>query len=153
MDNNELQHHGIKGMKWGVRRTDAQLARARGSVSPKTQQSKPAAKEEPSKKASTSSSAKPSGTLSNAELKARVERIKLEQELSKLTAPQKSKARQFIEDVLITSGKQALTRFATDKMTDFLTNSFSGSPKGNGPQTGNSRATSSNRTIDTSGED
>ena len=25
----ELYHHGIKGMKWGVRRTEAQLARAR----------------------------------------------------------------------------------------------------------------------------
>ena len=28
----ELYHHGIKGMKWGVRRTEAQLARARGKV-------------------------------------------------------------------------------------------------------------------------
>lgn len=25
MENNELQHHGIKGMKWGVRRTPSQL--------------------------------------------------------------------------------------------------------------------------------
>lgn len=35
MDNNEteafLAHYGIKGMKWGVRRSDAQLARASGS--------------------------------------------------------------------------------------------------------------------------
>lgn len=28
----ELEHYGIKGMKWGVRRTEAQLARARGKV-------------------------------------------------------------------------------------------------------------------------
>ncbi|MCA1806426.1 MAG: hypothetical protein LC687_00970, partial [Actinobacteria bacterium] len=28
----ELAHYGIKGMKWGVRRSDAQLARARGRV-------------------------------------------------------------------------------------------------------------------------
>lgn len=27
----ELMHYGILGMKWGVRRSDAQLARARGS--------------------------------------------------------------------------------------------------------------------------
>lgn len=30
MVNNELRHHGIKGMKWGIRRSEAQLARARG---------------------------------------------------------------------------------------------------------------------------
>ena len=25
----DIQHYGVKGMKWGVRRSDAQLARAR----------------------------------------------------------------------------------------------------------------------------
>lgn len=30
-----LEHYGIKGMKWGVRRSDAQLARARGAPSPR----------------------------------------------------------------------------------------------------------------------
>ena len=31
-DNNELYHHGIKGMKWGVRRTPAQLGHDTGGV-------------------------------------------------------------------------------------------------------------------------
>lgn len=33
----ELEHHGIKGMKWGVRRSEAQLARAAGKK-PRTAQ-------------------------------------------------------------------------------------------------------------------
>ena len=32
MGNYELYHHGIKGMKWGVRRTEAQLRKARGNL-------------------------------------------------------------------------------------------------------------------------
>lgn len=30
----ELQHYGIKGMKWGVRRTPEQLGYAKANVSP-----------------------------------------------------------------------------------------------------------------------
>ena len=33
LDTTKLAHFGIKGMKWGIRRSDAQLARARGTAS------------------------------------------------------------------------------------------------------------------------
>ena len=32
-----LAHHGVKGMKWGVRRSDAQLALSRGKEALKTE--------------------------------------------------------------------------------------------------------------------
>lgn len=32
LDPEALEHYGIKGMKWGVRRTEEQLARARGAI-------------------------------------------------------------------------------------------------------------------------
>lgn len=35
MEKNELQHYGILGMKWGVRRSKAQLRRARGPDTPR----------------------------------------------------------------------------------------------------------------------
>lgn len=123
MNNNELQHHGIKGMRWGVRRSEAQLARLRGGSSAK-KTAQPAAKQEPEKKAASTPAKKSSGDMTNAELKARVERIKLEKELAQLTAKQKSAGRKFIEDVLVNSGKAALTAFATKKMTEFLAGAF-----------------------------
>ena len=71
---NSLQHHGIKGMKWGVRRTEAQLARFRGR------------KKNWSEDARTASAIKKKSVnkMSNAELKKLNERTRLEQEYSRL---------------------------------------------------------------------
>ena len=115
MDNNQLTHHGIKGMKWGVRRTPAQLGHKTGS----SKKSKPslserfAAKkklkakqkaaeaarkakqtkeeyEAEKKKAIESGTAadvlKFKGKLTNQELNAAVNRLNMESQLSQLNS-------------------------------------------------------------------
>lgn len=80
MDDFELYHHGVKGMKWGVRRTKAQLGRkvskglkkAKKAIEDKVQASK--AKKEETKKASRSVK-----ELSDKELRERIDRLSLEQ--------------------------------------------------------------------------
>lgn len=89
MDNNVLTHHGIKGMRWGVRRTEKQLARARGENPDKKNAASTQAKAA-STSSSTSTSAKGSSKkatdndeedrISTKALKDRNERLKLENE-------------------------------------------------------------------------
>lgn len=86
-----LAHYGIMGMKWGVRRSEAQLARARGRRKKKGKSasvsSDAEAAKESLKKAKKGGGAK---ALSNTELKQLNERLNLEQNYNRLTG-QKSK--------------------------------------------------------------
>ena len=79
-----LSHHGVKGMKWGVRRKSG------GSNSPRTRTS---FKKSPKK-------------LSDAELQKRIKRMETEKRYNQLNAKDKSKGRQFVEEVLSGSGKK-----------------------------------------------
>lgn len=99
MDQNQLVHYGIKGMKWGVRRTDAQLARARGRTKPR---------EEPHddyKKAHDSKSVK---SMSDAELRSRLNRLQMEQQYTKLNPNTVSKGRSTV-NALIKAGTTVAT--------------------------------------------
>lgn len=62
----ELRHYGIKGMKWGVRRTPEQLARASGN--------------------SRSERRKEAKSMSDAELKSKINRLNMEKQYVDLTA-------------------------------------------------------------------
>ncbi len=88
MDEDEIAHYGIKGMKWGVRRSKDVLRRLRTDPNP------------PSEDSARARNAQRRGinNLSNAELKALNQRLKLEREYSQLSPSASSKGKQFLKD-------------------------------------------------------
>jgi len=85
-----LEHYGIKGMRWGVRRTPEQIDRARARRAKKGKPNTPVS--EDAKEAATAQKKASEGgvsTLSNQELEQLNKRLNLEKNYKDLTAPPK----------------------------------------------------------------
>lgn len=102
MYNNYLQHYGILGMKWGVRRANLNTGN----------KSKIMTADE-KKKASMKKDVKNRRTLSDADLKKKLERIKMEKQLKELTAEEISPGKKAVSEILSTSGKRIATTVVT----------------------------------------
>lgn len=91
MNNNELRHYGVLGMKWGVKRSQKQLARI----------DKKAKKQGWSEDAESVAKIKTKklNQMSNAELKKFNERKRLENEYKQLTKSQKSAGQKFASEI------------------------------------------------------
>lgn len=98
----ELYHHGIKGQKWGVRRTAEEL----GHVTKVAKEALPAAKKLFSKRKQEESVK----NLSDDELRRRVSRLNMERQYKDLTKSETGKGWEMAESILsVVGGLAAIT--------------------------------------------
>ena len=122
-----LSHHGIKGMKWGVRRSEAELARARGE-SPKTSTKKSTKtggifqkKAKPQKPAAISKpKTKNISEMSDDELRSMVNRLQLEKQYRDLSPKQVSKGKAFYDKYVAPALADTVRNVAKDYLNKQL---------------------------------
>lgn len=102
MEKNEemLEHHGIKGQKWGVRRF--QNKDGTRTALGKKRESSPDAKEKEARKADV----KNRRTMSDADLKKRIERMRLEKEYKTLVDEDTAPGKRYVSGILSAAGEE-----------------------------------------------
>lgn len=125
MENSQLYHHGILGMKWGVRR----FQNKDGSLTSDgkrhlEQNSKAKQGDNKKKKGHTTNKGKSINELSDDELRKRINRLELEKRYEALSKKeQKAKmfdGKRFVTQVLENSGKVVATQLSTYVMGNMV---------------------------------
>ena len=88
-----LAHYGVRGQKWGVRRSEKQLARSRGDITKYKDKAK---------------------HLTDAELAARIKRLETEKKYRDLNKRDIRTGRKHVNEVLATVGKDTAKRIGTN---------------------------------------
>lgn len=117
---NELYHHGILGMKWGIRRFQNKDGSLTAAGKKRAQQDTEEVNED-YKKAHTSKNIK---KMSNQELKDVNKRLQMENEYSKLTNKNNTAGKKFVSGVLLTAATTIAGKYATkymDKGVEYIT--------------------------------
>lgn len=114
MDNKTLYHHGIKGMKWGVRRYQNRDGTLTTEGRKKKSTEEIADKKE---KSNRKVAVKNRRTLSDADLKKKIERLKMEKEFKNLTEEDIAPGKKFVSNVMSSAGTKVLTIAAAGAMS------------------------------------
>ena len=123
----DIEHYGVPGMKWGVRRSQASLDRSAGrkaarpkKVQPSRKERKAAKAESKAKDTSNKSGRKRASrtrrSLSDNDVTDLVKRLENEKKLKTLIDQDVSPGRTFAKSVMSDAGKRALTTIATGGM-------------------------------------
>lgn len=106
MENNTLQHHGILGQKWGIRRyqnKDGSLTAAgKNRSKSKTTVAGPNNREDHNK-AHDKSKNKSVESMSDAELRARISRLQLEQQYAALSSKEVKTGKDYVDTIVKSS--------------------------------------------------
>lgn len=121
-----IQHHGVKGMKWGVRKA---VEKSSAFVARKAAKKRAASSEDARNAQDAHVKSKKNGlhSLSNKELQDLVTRMNLEQQFNRLKPPSTSeKAAKFIGKTLGDIGKQQVNKLANDVVSKEIAKLFAG---------------------------
>lgn len=99
LSEDELEHAGVKGMRWGKRKKKSTSESSEEDSGPP----KPSVKK-----------------MTDDELKSAINRIKLEREFAKLTAPEVSRGRKIVAELLLDVGKQQAKNYLNKQVEDLM---------------------------------